>query len=98
VRFDERDLVQDLSIFDVHVDGDDVHVDVYGGRKPVCGSVRFTFPDDAERTRHVTRLQQWRDKGMQVALWSAGSTLRLFREEALIRRALDTGDTRPPTA
>src|SRR5690606_35604263 len=89
VRFDENDLVQDLAVFDVTVDGDDVLVDLYGGPRNLCGTVRFTFPDEAERHTTVQRLRRWADHGDLVTLFAAGDTIRLFRERSLFARAFE---------
>jgi hypothetical protein len=89
VRFSERDLLQDLMIVDVAVKGDDIHVSIYGGPRNVCGSVRFSFPDPGTRHHQANLLRHWQEEQLPVALLSAGKRLTLFREEALIARALD---------
>lgn len=88
MRFDESDLLQDLLIFDVHRDGDDVHVDLYGGRENVCGSVRFTFPDAADRRRNLNQLKAWQQDSVPVALLAYGDTITLLSERALLDRCL----------
>jgi hypothetical protein len=88
MRFDESDLLQDLLIFDVQRDGSDVHVDLYGGRENVCGSVRFTFPDPAERRRNVAQLRDWKRAGVPVALLAYGDTITILSERALLDRCL----------
>jgi hypothetical protein len=89
VRFTERDLLQDLMILDVSVRDDDIHVSIYGGPRNVCGSVRFSFPDPTTRRHQVNLLRHWQREQLPVALLSAGKRLTLFREEALIARALE---------
>lgn len=88
MRFDESDLLQDLLIFDVRRDGCDVHVDLYGGRDNVCGSVRFTFPDSEERRRNLDQLTAWKDDEVPVALLAYGETITLLSERALLDRCL----------
>ncbi len=88
MRFDESDLLQDLLIFDVQRDGHDVHVDLYGGRDNVCGSVRFTFPDASDRRRNVTQLREWQRDAVPVALLAYGDTITLLSERALLDRCL----------
>jgi hypothetical protein len=90
VRFSERDLLQDLMILDVAVRDDDIHVSIYGGPRNVCGSVRFNFPDPGTRRTQVNLLRHWQREQLPVALLSAGKRLTLFREEALIARALES--------
>src|SRR4051794_38671299 len=53
------EILQDVRVFSVSVDGEHVQVDLYGGTEDACGSVRFTFTDAAERTRHVALLRSW---------------------------------------
>jgi hypothetical protein len=88
MRFEESDLLQDLLIFDVQADGCDVHVDLYGGRENVCGSVRFTFPDAAERRSNITQLKEWHRGEVPVALLAYGETITLLSERALLDRCL----------
>jgi hypothetical protein len=88
MRFEESDLLQDLLIFDVQGDGCDVHVDLYGGRENVCGSVRFTFPDAEERRRNLTQLKEWHRDEVPVALLAYGETITLLSERALLDRCL----------
>ncbi|HLU42369.1 MAG TPA: hypothetical protein VKZ55_08235 [Microthrixaceae bacterium] len=88
MRFDETDLLQDLLIFDVQRDGQDVHVDLYGGRDNVCGSVRFTFPDPVDRRRNLAQLREWQRDEVPVALLSYGDTITLLSERALLDRCL----------
>jgi hypothetical protein len=95
VRFDEDDLVQDLAIFEVSIEGDDVTVAVYGGRSRVCGSVRFTFADPAERAAHVERLLRWKRHEALVSLLQAGERVSLFREDALFAQALGPSSGEP---
>lgn len=90
MRFDESDLLQDLLIFDVRADGPDVHVDLYGGRDNVCGSVRFTFPDGRERKQNLAQLRDWHADDVPVALLAYGDTITLLSERALLDRCLQS--------
>ena len=90
MRFEESDLLQDLLIFDERADGCDVHVDLYGGRDNVCGSVRFTFPDKDERRRNLAQLRDWHRQEVPVALLSYGETITLLSERALLDRCLQS--------
>jgi hypothetical protein len=89
MRFHESDLLQDLLIFDVRRDGVDVHVDLYGGRENVCGSVRFTFSDPSERRRNLSQLRDWKREGVPVALLAYGDTITILSERALLDRCLE---------
>ena len=88
MRFDESNLLQDLLIFEVQADGDDVHVDLYGGRGKVCGSVRFTFPDARDRRRNLGQLRDWMRTSTPLALLTDGDDVTLLSERALLDRCL----------
>ena len=79
--------MQDVAVAGVVVDGDEVHVGVYGGAENVCASVTFSFPDDDERAEHVRRLLGWASEDAPLSLLVDGPSVRLFSERALFRRA-----------
>jgi hypothetical protein len=83
-------LTQDVAIAGVSIDGDDVHVGIYGGAENVCATVRFSFPDAADRAVNVARLRSWEHRGTQLSLVVRGGTVRLLSERALFRRALES--------
>ena len=89
MRFEETDLLQDLGILAAVEDGEDIYVSIYGGRDNACGSVRFTFPDAAARSRHLGVLRRWAQDGTPVALLSRGDTMTIFSEAALLARATE---------
>jgi hypothetical protein len=89
MKFDEADLLQDLGVLAAEEHGEDVYVSVYGGRDNACGSVKFTFRDAGERRRQLAVLRRWAREATPVALLSRGSTVTLFSEAALLRRAAE---------
>ena len=82
-------LVQDVAIFAVSVDGPDVHVDVYGGPDNVCASVTFSFPDPVVRAENVGRLHRWERDTSALSLVVNGDTVRLLCERSLLARGLE---------
>ena len=82
-------LVQDVAVLGVELDGDEVLVDVYGGPEHVCASVAFTFDDATERAANVARLRRWEQAGTALALVAAGTEVRLLSERALFDAALE---------
>ena len=88
MRFEERDLLQDLLVLAATEVDEDVVVSVYGGRDNVCGTVRFTFGDRSQRSRSLRLLRHWAEQDVAVALLSHGDELSLFSEPALFARAL----------
>lgn len=89
VVFEERDLLQDLLVLSASELGEDVVVSVYGGRDNVCGTVRFTFSDDAERSRSLRILRRWLEEDVAVSLLCSGDEISLFCERAVLDRALE---------
>ncbi len=83
------DMLQDVLVFDVVVDGADVSVDIYGSRSNVCGSIRFTFVDRAERAEQVRLLRRWQRDETPLTFVSRGSTVALTNDAALVARAAD---------
>jgi hypothetical protein len=54
------DVLQDVLVLSVAVDGPTVVVDVYGSPANVCGTVRIELPDPARRWAAVAQLTRWR--------------------------------------
>lgn len=76
-------VVEGLHVAFVEEVGDRLLVDVYGGRDPVCGTVRFRFPDRRERRRHLERLRRWVGDGATVTLTRRGSAVSLVERRVL---------------
>jgi len=86
---DEIEILQDVVVFEVVTSGKDVHVDVYGSASNVCGSIRFTFVDPAERRAKVRMLRGWRDAQTPLTYVSTGSTIALQNDAATFGTHLD---------
>jgi hypothetical protein len=85
----DLEMLQDVLVFDVAVEGADVSVDIYGSRSNVCGSIRFTFEERAERAAQVRLLRRWQQDGTPLTFVSHGSTVALTNDAALMARAGD---------
>jgi hypothetical protein len=89
VADDDFDHIDALHVAFVDTEGDTVLVDLYGGgEQPVCGSIRFRFPDEEERRTQVTTLRRWASRGTTVTFVRRGSHVSLLDEMAVLRRAL----------
>lgn len=86
---DEREVLQGVRIFGVGVDGHDVHVDVYGSASHVCGSLKYTIPGAGERRAKVRLLRAWADAGTSVTMVTAGPSITLVDDRALIENLLE---------
>jgi hypothetical protein len=64
-------------------------VSVYGSRENVCGTVRFTFGDQAERAGALRVLRRWSERDVVVSLLSSGDRMSLFCERTWLERALE---------
>lgn len=85
----DLEMLQDVLVFAVTVDGADVSVDIYGSRSNVCGSIRFTFDDRVERAAQVRLLRGWQRGQTPLTFVSHGSTVALTNDAALVGRAGD---------
>ena len=85
----DAEILQDVCVLDVVVDGADVTVDIYGSRSNVCGSIRFTFADRPHRTEQVRLLRRWQHDQTPLTFVSHGSAVVLTNDAALVARAAD---------
>ncbi len=67
-----------VHVLGAAVDGDAVHVDLYGGDDNLCGYVRFVFEDEDERRARLDVLRAWASRGTAVTFVSAGDTVTLL--------------------
>jgi hypothetical protein len=86
-------VVDGLCVAFVEEAGDRLVVDLYGGRGPVCGTVRFRFPDRRERRRSLDRIRRWARDGVTVTLTRRGTAVSLVDERALRPPAVAGGAT-----
>jgi hypothetical protein len=75
---DERvEVLEDVLVHCVTVEGDDVHVDLYGSVDHLCGTVTFTFADPRQRRRMVASLRRWARTTTPLVMTSNGKTISL---------------------
>jgi hypothetical protein len=85
---DGIDIIQNLLIFGVEVDGDELRVDIYGGADCVCGTLIYTFTNQAEREERAELLGRWRDAATPVTYVRRDGSAALMDELALLSEAL----------
>ena len=83
-----RNITHDLRVLGAKLSGDDLLIDLYGGPSNACGSVRFTFDDDAQRTARLSLVRGWAEDQRPVALVTDDATIVLVDEKRLIERSL----------
>ncbi|HZQ28463.1 MAG TPA: hypothetical protein VFA94_12260 [Acidimicrobiales bacterium] len=85
----EIDVIQNLLIFGVEVEGDELRVDIYSGADCVCGTLIYTFTDETERAERAALLGRWRDRSTPVTYVRRDGSAALMDELALLADALD---------
>lgn len=85
----EREIVQDVFVYGVLVEGNAICVGLYGGTSPICGTVRFTFPEPDQRAANLAILERWEREAVPLTFVNGtGSTISLINDRAMISRAL----------
>jgi hypothetical protein len=87
----QAEVLQGVLVLGAVVDGDDVHVDVYGSASNICGSVRFTFADADRRADMVSQLEEWAADGTALTYVQRGSSVTLQDDSALYGDPLGAG-------
>lgn len=82
------EVIQNLIIFGVEIDGDELRVDIYGGADCVCGTLIYTFANRSEREERAELLGRWRDAGTPVTYVRRDGSAALMDEVALLSDAL----------
>jgi len=81
---DDMEILQEVRVLGVTVEGADVLVDVYGGRSTVCASIRFTFADRQRRHQAVDLLRRWQGEETALTFSSTADTITLQNDQALL--------------
>lgn len=84
------EIIAGLLVHSATADGDDLHVDVYGGADNVCGSIRFTCIDPAELASRLKVLERWARNDTPVTYVATGSTITLQNERGLFGRRMES--------
>lgn len=82
------EVIQNLFVFDVMVEGEEVKVDIYGGADCVCGTLIYRFADRRERAERARVLSRWRDEETPVTYVRRQGSAALMDELALLAEAL----------
>lgn len=83
---DDIEILQEVRVYGVTVEGADVHVDVYGGRAITCAGIRFTFADESRRRAAVELIRRWQRDETALTFVAAGDSISLQNDLALIPR------------
>jgi hypothetical protein len=86
---EEIEVLQNVLIFAVEVDGSDVRVDIYGSDEQICGTVTYTFADRGVRKAQAATLAQWCETSVPLTYVKRADTVALLDESALFTAALE---------
>lgn len=81
------EVIQDLRIFAVEVEGPEVRVDVYGGIESICGTLVYTFDDRGQRDERLAVLRRWCEEATSLTYVLRDGTAALMDEVALFAEA-----------
>ena len=84
-------VLQDVVVFGVAVEGEAVVVDLYGSPANVCGTVRFDLPD-LERHTAVDLLDHWSQADTALTLIAHGSAVALQNDHAVFAAQIAASD------
>lgn len=84
------EVIQNVRVFGVEREGDELRVDLYGGEACACGTLIYRFGDRRERRERVALLRRWCAEATPLTYVSRDGTATLLDEMALLTDALGT--------
>ena len=74
---EQHEVVEGVVALGANVVGQELHVDLYGGRPALCASVRYAVPEGRRRRAMNQRVQSWVRAGTLLTLTLSGTTVTL---------------------
>jgi hypothetical protein len=71
------EVLQGVFVLGAAVEEDVLHVDLYGSTSNICGNVRFTFPEAAERRQMLDLLHRWAADAVPVTFVRTSTSVAL---------------------
>lgn len=84
------EVIQNVRVFGVECEGDELRVDLYGGEACACGTLIYRVIDRRERRARVALLRRWCAAATPLTYVSRDETATLVDELALLTDALGT--------
>lgn len=86
----DRDIevIQNLLVFGVESEGDELRVDIYGGTDCVCGTLIYRFSDRREHADRAEVLRRWCQEQTTVTYVRRDGSAALMDELALLTDAM----------
>lgn len=83
------EVIQNVRVFGIECEGDELRVDLYGGDDCACGTLIYRFGDRRERRERAALLRRWCEAGTPLTYVSRDDTATLLDEMALLTDALE---------
>lgn len=84
------EVIQNLLVFGVDTEGDELRVDIYGGADCVCGTLIYRFTDPGELGERADLLRRWCADGTPVTYVRREGSAALMDELSLLTEALNS--------
>ncbi|HEY8545159.1 MAG TPA: hypothetical protein VIL36_08930 [Acidimicrobiales bacterium] len=85
---DRIEVLQDVLVLGVGVDGSTVLVDVYGSPANACGVMRVTISDTQAREEAVALVERWGRDDTPLTLIVQGTRVALQNDQAVFQAQL----------
>ena len=85
---DRIEVLQDVLVLGVGVDGTTVLVDVYGSPANACGVMRVTITEEHKREEAVELVQRWGREDTPLSLIVQGTRVALQNAQAVFSAQL----------
>ncbi len=82
------EVIQNLLVFGVDVEGEELRVDIFGGDDCVCGTLIYRFTDPQELGERAELLRRWCADGTPVTYVRRDGSAALMDELSLLTDAL----------
>lgn len=83
------EVIQNLLVFGVDSEGEELRVDIYGGDDCVCGTLIYRFTDPTELAERAELLRRWCDQATPVTYVRRDGSAALMDELSLLTDALE---------
>ncbi|HEX9970073.1 MAG TPA: hypothetical protein VGB03_08035 [Acidimicrobiales bacterium] len=83
------EVIQNLLVFGVDIEGEELRVDIYGGDDCVCGTLIYRFSDPSELDERAELLRRWCLDATPVTYVRRDGSAALMDELSLLTDALE---------
>ncbi len=81
------EVVDEVRVLSVDVDGDELRIDVYGGAVPMCATLVYTVPDAEQRSGFCALARRWCRADTALTYIRRGDQLTLVDPVGLLQSA-----------